>query len=122
MGRADRQVKDPAVSDATRLQNPGSKRVNTASREISSSFSNEGRVHGDQHPPNSQKKMLSKALQKANTAVLLDNAANFEGAMRAYNDACQLLHSVMLNSSGSDIEKLKLQEIVWRPLFTVHVR
>ena len=29
----------------------------------------------------SQKTMLSKALQKANTAVLLDNAANFEGAM-----------------------------------------
>ncbi|RAL06222.1 uncharacterized protein BO80DRAFT_3905 [Aspergillus ibericus CBS 121593] len=59
----------------------------------------------------SQKAMLSKALQKANTAVLLDNAANFEGAMEAYNDACQLLHLVMLRSDGGEDEKLKLQEI-----------
>ncbi|KAF7594279.1 hypothetical protein BBP40_009679 [Aspergillus hancockii] len=55
--------------------------------------------------------MLSKALQKANTAVLLDNAANFEGAMEAYNDACQLLQLVMLRSSGGEDEKSKLQEI-----------
>ncbi|KAL4880510.1 hypothetical protein BJY04DRAFT_219249 [Aspergillus karnatakaensis] len=59
----------------------------------------------------SQKAMLSKALQKANTAVLLDNAANFEGAMEAYNDACQLLQLVMLRSSGGEEEKIKLQEI-----------
>ncbi|KAJ5088121.1 hypothetical protein N7456_011737 [Penicillium angulare] len=58
-----------------------------------------------------QKAMLSKALQKANTAVLLDNAANFEGAMEAYTDACQLLQFVMLRSNGGDEEKLKLQEI-----------
>ncbi|KAJ5888810.1 hypothetical protein N7495_008851 [Penicillium taxi] len=58
-----------------------------------------------------QKTMLSKALQKANTAVLLDNAANFEGAMEAYTDACQLLQLVMLRSNGGDEEKLKLQEI-----------
>lgn len=60
----------------------------------------------------SQKTMLSKALQKANTAVLLDNAANFEGAMDAYNDACYLLQLVMLRSNGGEDEKLKLQEIV----------
>lgn len=59
-----------------------------------------------------QKVILSKALQKANTAVLLDNAANFEGAVGAYNDACRLLHSVILNGNGGDIERLKLQEIV----------
>ncbi|KAL1967768.1 hypothetical protein VTN77DRAFT_2457 [Rasamsonia byssochlamydoides] len=59
----------------------------------------------------SQKAMLSKALQKANTAVLLDNAANFEGAIEAYNDACDLLQLVMLRSSGGDDEKIKLQEI-----------
>lgn len=60
----------------------------------------------------SQKGMLSRALQKANTAVLLDNAANFEGAMGAYSDACQLLQLVMLRSNGGTGEKLKLQEIV----------
>ncbi|KAH8695908.1 hypothetical protein BGW36DRAFT_178069 [Talaromyces proteolyticus] len=59
----------------------------------------------------SQKVMLSKALQKANTAVLLDNAANFEGAIEAYQDACQLLQLVMLRSSGGDDEKSKLLEI-----------
>ncbi|KAJ5791377.1 uncharacterized protein N7518_008388 [Penicillium psychrosexuale] len=58
-----------------------------------------------------QKVMLSKALQKANTAVLLDNAANFEGAMEAYTDACNLLQLVMVRSNGGDEEKLKLQEI-----------
>ena len=63
----------------------------------------------------SQKTMLSKALQKANTAVLLDNAANFEGAMDAYNDACYLLQLVMLRSNGGEDEKLKLQEIVCLP-------
>ncbi|KAJ5918997.1 hypothetical protein N7466_009940 [Penicillium verhagenii] len=67
----------------------------------------EGRQHGQ-----TQKAMLSKALQKANTAVLLDNAANFEGAMEAYTDACHLLQLVMLRSNGGDEEKLKLQEIV----------
>jgi hypothetical protein len=63
----------------------------------------------------SQKAMLSKALQKANTAVLLDNAANFEGAMEAYNDACQLLQLVMLRSNGGEDERMKLQEIVSLP-------
>ncbi|KAJ5387257.1 hypothetical protein N7509_009798 [Penicillium cosmopolitanum] len=66
----------------------------------------ENRQHGQ-----TQKAMLSKALQKANTAVLLDNAANFEGAMEAYTDACQLLQLVMMRSNGGDEEKLKLQEI-----------
>lgn len=59
----------------------------------------------------SQKAMLSKALQKANHAVLLDNAQNFEGAMKAYGDACALLQKVMLRSSGDDDRK-KLEAVV----------
>lgn len=55
--------------------------------------------------------MLSRALQKANTAVLLDNAQNFEGAVDAYRDACELLHEVMLKSSGEE-DKRKLDAIV----------
>lgn len=62
------------------------------------------------HRPASQKTMLSKALQKANTAVLLDNAQNFERAMEAYEDACQLLQQVMVKSTG-DEDKKKLQSI-----------
>ncbi|KAE8454038.1 hypothetical protein EG329_007814 [Mollisiaceae sp. DMI_Dod_QoI] len=58
----------------------------------------------------SQKAMLSKALQKANTAVLLDNAQNFEGAMQAYSEACALLQQVMLRSSTDD-DKRKLEAI-----------
>ncbi|KAF2088669.1 hypothetical protein K490DRAFT_39646 [Saccharata proteae CBS 121410] len=54
--------------------------------------------------------MLSRALQKANTAVLLDNAQNFEGAMEAYGDACKLLQQVMLRSSGDD-DRRKLEAI-----------
>ncbi|KAL8725712.1 MAG: hypothetical protein Q9181_006308 [Wetmoreana brouardii] len=58
----------------------------------------------------SQKAMLSKALQKANHAVLLDNAQNFEGAMDAYADACALLQRVMLRSSG-DEDRKKLESV-----------
>jgi hypothetical protein len=59
----------------------------------------------------SQKAMLSVALQKANTAVLLDNAQNFEGAVQAYAEACDLLQQVMMRSSG-DEDKRKLDAIV----------
>ena len=72
--------------------------------------------HGDKtrrRKPPSQKAMLSKALQKANHAVVLDNAQNFEGAMDAYGDACDLLQQVMLRSSG-DEDRRKLDAIVSR--------
>ena len=57
-----------------------------------------------------KKAMLSKALQKANTAVLLDNAQNFEGALEAYSDACRLLQQVMDRTSGAE-DKKKLDSI-----------
>ncbi|KAF2687713.1 hypothetical protein K458DRAFT_385292 [Lentithecium fluviatile CBS 122367] len=57
-----------------------------------------------------KKTMLSRALQKANTAVLLDNAQNFEGAMEAYGDACKLLQQVMIRSSGEE-DRRKLDSI-----------
>ena len=59
----------------------------------------------------SQKAMLSKALQKAKHAVLLDNAQNFEGAMDAYSDACALLQNVMQRSSGDEY-LMKLESVV----------
>lgn len=61
--------------------------------------------------PPSQKAMLSKALQKANHAVVLDNAQNFEGAMDAYGDACALLKQVMSRSSTDD-DRRKLEAVV----------
>ncbi|UNI15325.1 hypothetical protein JDV02_001868 [Purpureocillium takamizusanense] len=60
--------------------------------------------------PPSQKAMLSRALQKANTAVQLDNAQNFEGARLAYAEACDLLQQVLLRTSGDD-DKKKLEAI-----------
>lgn len=59
----------------------------------------------------SQKAMLSRALQKANHAVLLDNAQNFEGAIEAYEDACHLLTQVMSRSSTEE-DKRKLEAVV----------
>ncbi|KAK4613507.1 hypothetical protein CLAFUW4_09455 [Fulvia fulva] len=73
-------------------------------------------VNGHRRPRNRErsekdkKTMLSKALQKANTAVLLDNAQNYEGALEAYGDACGLLMQVMERTSGED-DKRKLDAI-----------
>ncbi|UKZ76731.1 hypothetical protein TrVFT333_004440 [Trichoderma virens FT-333] len=58
----------------------------------------------------SQKAMLSRALQKANTAVQLDNAQNFEGAREAYSEACDLLQQVLDRTAG-DEDKRKLEAI-----------
>ncbi|KAI9762557.1 MAG: hypothetical protein M4579_000360 [Chaenotheca gracillima] len=81
---------------------------NTDSSVSSHKSRDKERAHGSKHP--SQKAMLSKALQKANTAVLLDNAQNFEGAIDAYKDACGLLQKVMSKSSANE-EKKKLEAI-----------
>lgn len=62
-----------------------------------------------------QKTMLSQALSRANSAVVLDNAKDVRGAIEAYEDACQLLREVMLRSSGND-DRSKLQAIVSRRL------
>lgn len=61
--------------------------------------------------PPSQKAMLSRALQKANTAVQLDNAGNIEGAREAYGEACGLLQQVLLKTPGEE-DKRKLEAIV----------
>ena len=89
---------------------PSSSGENGIGGSMSSSHSE--RERGRSRPPksSSQKTMLSRALAKANTAVLLDNAHNFAGAIEAYADACVLLGQVMLHSSGSEDRK-KLETI-----------
>ncbi|RNJ53179.1 Translation factor guf1 mitochondrial [Verticillium nonalfalfae] len=54
--------------------------------------------------------MLSRALQRANTAVQLDNAQNFEGARQSYAEACDLLSQV-LSRTTTDEDKRKLEAI-----------
>ncbi|KAA6413042.1 MAG: hypothetical protein FRX48_02785 [Lasallia pustulata] len=78
--------------------------------ESSASSARSEQDRGRRRRPPSQKAMLSKALQKAKHAVLLDNAQNFEGAMDAYGDACALLQQVMMRSSGDD-DRRKLEAI-----------
>lgn len=68
-----------------------------------------GRSRGGRPP--SQKAMLSKALEKANTAVRLDNAQSFEEARSAYHEACDLLQQVLERTPGDDDRK-KLEDIV----------
>ena len=79
--------------------------------ESSESSIRSTRDKGQRRKTPSQKAMLSRALQKANHAVLLDNAQNFEGAVTAYGDACALLQQVMVRSSGPD-DRRKLEAVV----------
>lgn len=65
--------------------------------------------------PPSQKVMLSRALQKANTAVQLDNAQNFGDAKESYAEACDLLRQVLLMTTV-DEDRKKLEAIVSAPV------
>lgn len=58
----------------------------------------------------SQKAMLSKALAKANTAVQLDNAQNYQSARQSYGEACDLLQHVLARTTGEE-DKKKLEAI-----------
>ncbi|TGO25239.1 hypothetical protein BPAE_0084g00060 [Botrytis paeoniae] len=91
----------PSSEEDSRVARGHSRNRSRAEKSSSSS-------RGSKQP--SQKAMLSKALQKANTAVLLDNAQNYEGAMQAYSEACNLLQQVMARSSG-DEDRRKLEAI-----------
>ncbi|KAF2147295.1 uncharacterized protein K452DRAFT_304157 [Aplosporella prunicola CBS 121167] len=90
-----RRAKERSDSDASRKSEDEATRTQSRNKE-----------RGDKD----KKTMLSRALQKANTAVLLDNAQNFEGAMEAYGDACRLLQQVMIRSHGED-DRRKLEAI-----------
>ncbi|CAK7273064.1 hypothetical protein SEPCBS57363_005464 [Sporothrix epigloea] len=68
--------------------------------------------------PPSQKAMLSRALQKANMAVQLDNAGNIKGAREAYAEACGLLQQVLLKTPGEE-DRRKLDAI--KVTYTVRI-
>lgn len=81
--------------------------------ESSASSIHSARTRPPKRKTYSQTIILSKALQKANHAVLLDNAQNFVGAMDAYADACTLLQRVM-STSATDEDREKLEAVVSR--------
>ncbi|KAF2495049.1 hypothetical protein BU16DRAFT_378776 [Lophium mytilinum] len=105
-------------STAPRERRAGSRDVDSHQRTRSRSDASSRLDDGSTNTPprnrerreKDKKTMLSRALQKANTAVLLDNAQNFEGAMEAYGDACKLLQQVMIRSSGEE-DRRKLDAI-----------
>lgn len=108
-----RHLKDgePLSRGHSRYRGHNSQRSGGTEAGSSTSSTRSEAERGRKHKVPSQKTMLSRALQKANTAVLLDNAENFEGATEAYADACRLLQQVMHSSTG-DEDKKKLEAIV----------
>lgn len=121
--RKERQVQQtgasPARSQAMPRESNGSdnyqnrgharNRSQTAKGSSDTTSSAKSRDRSTKQP--SQKAMLSRALQKANTAVQLDNAQNFEGARESYAEACELLQQVLMRTAGED-DKKKLEAIV----------
>ena len=116
MSSADhaRTPRPDASRDPLRNSQPTERREHT--REHGSKSSNATDISDGSRPrtregrEKDKKQMLSKALAKANTAVLLDNAQNFEGALEAYTDACRLLQQVMDRSTAME-DKRKLNGI-----------
>ena len=90
-----------------------------ASADTTASSRSRDRDRDRANRPPSQRTMLSKALQKANTAVQLDNAQNTEGARSAYSEACRLLQQVLERTSAEEDRK-KLEAIVSCP--RCHIR
>ena len=108
---SSRHYDEPSRSSQTREpQDPQKSNGAMEAQSSERSIRSQGERRRRRKEP-SQKIMLSKALQKANHAVLLDHAQNFEGAVAAYGDACELLQQVMIRSSGDD-DRRKLEAIV----------
>ncbi|KAK4165611.1 hypothetical protein QBC43DRAFT_30910 [Cladorrhinum sp. PSN259] len=85
-------------------------RSNGANGSADTTGSSKNRERDRPGKPPSQKAMLSKALQKANTAVQLDNVQNFEAARRAYAEACSVLQQVLMRTAGEE-DRRKLDAI-----------
>ncbi|KAB5571814.1 hypothetical protein GE09DRAFT_644435 [Coniochaeta sp. 2T2.1] len=83
----------------------------TGAKGSTDTTSSRGKERDRSNKQPSQKAMLSKALQKANMAVQLDNAQNPEGAREAYAEACELLQQVLQRTAGEEDRK-KLEAIV----------
>ena len=99
-----------AMTDRNGQPNGSRMYIRQRSANKFSTDSSASRSKSRQQQP-SQKQMLSRALQKANLAVQLDNQQNFEGARESYAEACDLLHHVLHRTNGED-DRQKLKAIV----------
>lgn len=73
-----------------------------------------GASHSSSNKPakdRDKKSILSQALQRANAAVEMDNAQNYEDATAAYEEACEYLSRVMHKTSNEE-DRRKLRAIV----------
>ncbi|RYP68759.1 hypothetical protein DL771_006489 [Monosporascus sp. 5C6A] len=94
---------------------PAAPVVRDTMRGHTRSRSSTGNAGSEPHKPEkrskpSQKAMLSKALSKANMAVQLDNAQDYERARESYIEACDLLRQVLARTTGEEDRK-KLEAI-----------
>ncbi|KAI9668397.1 MAG: hypothetical protein M1831_001151 [Alyxoria varia] len=99
---------------ASREQSPG-KRRHRKDRDGSKDHAKHSDRSGEPGRKRSRREkekkiMLSKALQRANEAVHLDNEQKYTQAVTAYGEACELLDSVMSRTSSED-DKGKLTAI-----------
>jgi len=99
----------PVTRDRERDAAPGT-RGHSRSRSTTKG-SDDSTKNRERSAKPSQKAMLSKALNKANTAVQLDNAQNYSTARAAYIEACELLQQVLARTNGED-DRRKLEAIV----------
>jgi hypothetical protein len=83
----------------------------TDMRQQPQAQSHPSRTSAQREHDRDRKSILDRALQKAHTAVVLDNNNNVEGAIEAYTDACDLLHQVLMRSTVPE-ERGKLEQIV----------
>ena len=106
---ASRPIVSPpaAATERVRAQTPHSNEARATMENVAPA---EARTRRRGRTESDKKAMLAKALQRANTAVLLDNAQNYEGALESYNDACNLLQMVMERTSAED-DRRKLDAI-----------
>lgn len=111
-GRLGRALGEMTMPDPRNGESRGhSQNRPTGAKGSSDTTSSRGKERDRSNKQPSQKAMLSKALQKANTAVQLDNAQNPEGAREAYSEACDLLQQVLQRTGGEEDRK-KLEAIV----------
>ncbi|KAI0134783.1 hypothetical protein BJ170DRAFT_217371 [Xylariales sp. AK1849] len=100
----------PLPAPVTPDTNMPEKKGHTRNRSSAAKSSSDSNKTKDRTKQPSQKAMLSKALAKANTAVQLDNAQNYESARSSYTEACDLLQQVLARTTG-DEDKKKLEAI-----------
>jgi hypothetical protein len=107
---------DTAPGMAETLQSRSNHHNRSPTRQAASEVSQQplvdGKVQRTKSGASKQKKsMLSRALKRANDAVGLDNAQDYAGAVKAYEEACECLKEVMRHSSNNE-DREKLQQIV----------